>query len=71
MPETGLAQEDVTRVLRAVALLLRKEELQDGLRDDEHFPESLRKMEMPESARGPLLSILSSVDLLKPSERRL
>ena len=57
--------EGVFRTLKAVLRLLGNEQLQKNLGDEEHFLESLRAMEMPESARGELLNLLNRVERLQ------
>src|SRR5437588_8790566 len=52
------------RTLRAVIVLLGDYQLQQGLRDEEHFQEVLQKIGMPETCRGELLNLLERVAFL-------
>jgi|GEM_PF-4278324 len=58
-------EESVFRAIRAIVMLFGDEKLQDDLRDEERFQESLQKMKMPERARGELLNLLTRVERLQ------
>ena len=57
--------EGMQRALKAAFLVIGDDELQEKLRDEEHFNEVLKQFNLPQNTRAPLLNIINHVEQLQ------
>jgi hypothetical protein len=58
-------EQDILRVIDSITVLLGDEKIQETLKDQEHYPEALQELTLPDEAWKPLLHLLTRVECLQ------